>query len=1223
VSAAAPGTLDTCGCCERRVPEPALANRPGLDRLAYRLTTHGEALARMLARLPAWQAPQEAGKDDPRRPLAALATRSRRDPSIGLLDAWATVLDVLAFYQERIANEGYLRTATERRSILELARTIGYELNPGVAASTYLVFRVDDREPPEGMPPPPAAVVLPAGLKVQSIPAQRDPLGDAMRGVVRETAPQLPQTFETRVEIVARGDWNDLRPRLAMPQILTAETTMVWLKGTATGLEPGDRLLLTAPQPMSGPLDVRILEVTAAEPDFDRQRTRVDMRVIQKPLPASTPPGRDVVSVPPAPAPSPPPAPAPAKLTPPPGPTYVLIHRPLTDREIIEKVLGKAWTEPALRAQMFIYGWALHEVQRHLWWLRFFINLDPVEEWIAIPPPPDQTPPEVTLVYPADGAKEVDHRTQIMVSFSEAMNTASFAGGGITLSRVTPNPQDPMPASLSYDAATGTVRIVATAGLSDDGATYRVRVRGGANGVRDLAGNKLAQDRTWQFTTANSSGPKITSTTPASTDPANPPTGVPLDVVVKVELDDQVQGVAPETFEIRDSTNTVVPAKVETQNVADNDTATLKLTPKAPLAPSTQYTVFVRGGTSAIRNLSNVPLFPSYVFTFTTEERDSSKPAAELALYAFRESAGFFGHNAPRWGSLAVATNQKSDPFPNAWERTDDGKAANAPRTIWTDSQGNSLGGDRANLERAVPDIQPGSWVVFESEKGIGAFWVDNASELSLADYALSAKGHSLTLSRPDGESPSVGAGAPPDFKVRETTAHVASERLVLDELPIEDDLEQGDTELTLDRMIIGLDKGQPIAIRGEALKLPGVIRNEVAILEEITHAGGFTTLKLEDGLEHSYIRKTVHISANVAPATHGETIDREVLGGGDGGAVNQRFKLRRPPLTHVSAPTPSGSANTLELRVNDLLWEQARGLYDLGPRDERYIVRIEDDGSVSVVLGDGRRGARAPTGTENVVATYRTGIGTPGMVDANELTLLQTRPLGIESVTNPLPATGAADPEDRDDARHNAPRTVVAMDRIVSLRDFEDFARTFAGIGKALAVDMSRGETTLAHLTVAAANGDELPQTAPLLKNLEDAIDAVRDPGLRFELASYARILFDLEATVLIEPRYDSEKVLAAARSAVLEAFSFARRNFGQPVTAAEVISVIQGVAGVIATDLNGLALSHLNPDPTQPLPLEQVLPAHPPRLDPSGVLPAQLLLASPARVDITEASS
>ena len=66
------------------------------------------------------------------------------------------MLDVLTFYQERIANEGYLRTATERRSMLELARAIGYELSPGVAASTYWP------SPWRRAGSPPSAVIAPA-----------------------------------------------------------------------------------------------------------------------------------------------------------------------------------------------------------------------------------------------------------------------------------------------------------------------------------------------------------------------------------------------------------------------------------------------------------------------------------------------------------------------------------------------------------------------------------------------------------------------------------------------------------------------------------------------------------------------------------------------------------------------------------------------------------------------------------------------------------------------------------------------------------------------------------------------------------------------------------------------------------------------------------------------------------------------------------------------------
>ena len=45
--------------------------------------------------------------------------------------------------------------------------------------------------------------------------------------------------------------------------------------------------------------------------------------------------------------------------------------------------------------------------------------------------------------------------------------------------------------------------------------------------------------------------------------------------------------------------------------------------------------------------------------------------------------------------------------------------------------------------------------------------------------------------------------------------------------------------------------------------------------------------------------------------------------------------------------------------------------------------------------------------------------------------------------------SSGGEDPESRDQARRNAPLTVKTLDRIVSLTDFEDFARAFSGIGR------------------------------------------------------------------------------------------------------------------------------------------------------------------------------
>ncbi len=171
-------TLNDCGCCEgiTRLTPQDLANAPGLAALRYRVGTHGSFKKTMLAGL--------AGPGG----IPALTTRADDDPAIALLDATATLLDVLTFYQERIANEGYLRTAAERMSVLELARAIGYELKPGVAASTYLAFEM------ETAPTAPTSAIIAVGTKVQSLPGQDE----------------KPQTFETIAQIEARREWGKI-----------------------------------------------------------------------------------------------------------------------------------------------------------------------------------------------------------------------------------------------------------------------------------------------------------------------------------------------------------------------------------------------------------------------------------------------------------------------------------------------------------------------------------------------------------------------------------------------------------------------------------------------------------------------------------------------------------------------------------------------------------------------------------------------------------------------------------------------------------------------------------------------------------------------------------------------------------------------------------------------------------------------------------------------------
>ncbi|HLO28806.1 MAG TPA: hypothetical protein VK249_06710, partial [Anaerolineales bacterium] len=214
---------DKCGCCEGIEPlTPRLiSNRPGLNAPAYRIGTHASFLETMRARLSSYflDIPQEGqdehGQPDTERvyPLRNLTTRAADDPSIALLDAWATVGDVLTFYQERIANEGYLRTATERRSILELARLTGYALRPGVASTAYLAYTIDNNFKDE--------VIILAGARAQSAPGPGE----------------RPQTFETSEPLNARASWNTLKPRMTMPQTTDSIYNFLFSTGLNQQLE--------------------------------------------------------------------------------------------------------------------------------------------------------------------------------------------------------------------------------------------------------------------------------------------------------------------------------------------------------------------------------------------------------------------------------------------------------------------------------------------------------------------------------------------------------------------------------------------------------------------------------------------------------------------------------------------------------------------------------------------------------------------------------------------------------------------------------------------------------------------------------------------------------------------------------------------------------------------------------------------------------------------------
>lgn len=242
-----PSDRSSCGCCEgvQIITPTSVANQPGFSTLAYRVGTHASFFETMKARLGESKFPS----------LKHLKTRDPQDTSLALLDAWATVADVLTFYQERIANEGYLRTAIERRSLVELARLVDYAHSPGVSASVYLAFTLEDGYNLE----------IPVGLSSQSI----------------HDSNESPEFFETSEKLRAYAQLNQLKPRMSQPQQVNSTTVTeidkIYLDGINANLKPNDPLLL-----IFGDAKQFIRKIQIIEPQAEENRTKITLQLLPK-----------------------------------------------------------------------------------------------------------------------------------------------------------------------------------------------------------------------------------------------------------------------------------------------------------------------------------------------------------------------------------------------------------------------------------------------------------------------------------------------------------------------------------------------------------------------------------------------------------------------------------------------------------------------------------------------------------------------------------------------------------------------------------------------------------------------------------------------------------------------------------------------------------------------------------------------------------------------------
>lgn len=568
-------------------------------------------------------------------------------------------------------------------------------------------------------------------------------------------------------------------------------------------------------------------------------------------------------------------------------------------------------------------------------------------------------------------------------------------------------------------------------------------------------------------------------------------------------------------------------------------------------------------------------------------------------VYALRQRAAAFGHNAMEWADLPL-------PLRVGELNPQDGSFLAGP---YASRSGNwaqhaySASTSLLYLDQVYQRLVAGSWIAMTGKAGAALYNVTQVKQRSHSDYLISAKVSRLGIS---------GSGIDA-FSPRTLNVWCESELLALAERPVTGSVD-GD-RVVLNSMAESLAKGRWVAVTGTSADDGSEVGEVVQIKSVAVTSAGRTRLQFETALKHRYERLSASINANVVAADLGAARG-EILGDGDASMPFQRFRLQSTPLTYVSAKTATGAESTLKLRVDGQLWEEVESFYGHGPGERIYTVTHDEDGAATVQFGDGvRSGARPASGTANVTASLRVGIGTDGNLPAKRIDQLLTRPLGVKGVINPVAADGAADPEEMADARRNAATRVRMVDRIVSLRDYEDFASGFAGIGKAQAQTLWAGKQRLVHVTVAGAEGATVEPGTALYDNLRDAMDLARHADEPVQLDSFGARLFTLRADLTIAADLLIDDVLTEARDALTGAFSFAERGFGQAVSKSEIVAVLHSVPGVLGIIVTALHFSD------EAASVNDVLPANLARVENGQLQLAELLLIDGEALDLSGA--
>lgn len=170
---------------------------------------------------------------------------------------------------------------------------------------------------------------------------------------------------------------------------------------------------------------------------------------------------------------------------------------------------------------------------------------------------------------------------------------------------------------------------------------------------------------------------------------------------------------------------------------------------------------------------------------------------------------------------------------------------------------------------------------------------------------------------------------------------------------------------------------------------------------------------------------------------------------GTSGGTENQGFLIVDANVIDNSITVYVGQGLAFSL------WTYVDTLLEYGPTDSVFTTERNENGTVTVLFGDGINGA-IPTASQLISATYKTSVGVAGNIKSNSITEItfipgNTDPQALTYLTasNTAPSYGGADADDFTQIRTKIKAAVSTRRRAVTLEDYSELASLVSQVGK------------------------------------------------------------------------------------------------------------------------------------------------------------------------------